>query len=204
MKNNLLKGMLFIVLAGLITFTGCKYEDGPGISLRSKRDRFSNEWIVKSYDRLLDGQKTAENLSNRFGDDSTTLGNVVFITTRTGAFSITQFPTTPYAFDSVVWTKPVYLQMKQLTANLSEALGMVTSYTNDTNEFAAPVGKWTFNDKSNSVLLERDLAHIDSIPHVSYEILELREDALKLKFTDAVKTTRTIGFTPINDEDFFL
>mgnify|MGYP000731230036 CR=1 FL=1 len=204
MKNNLLKGMLFIALAGLITFTGCKYEEGPGISIKSKRDRFSNEWKVNSYTMLDSGASAATDLSNLFDTNSTSLGDVLFVTTRTGRFSLHQVPDTAYEFDSVVWNKPVYLQMKKLTSDLSSALGFKTSYSSDTNDFVAPAGEWTFDDKSSTVQMKRDLSHIDSIPNIIYDIVELREDALKLKWTDGSNDVRTIGFTPVNDEDFFL
>jgi len=202
MKNNLLKGALFVALAGLITFTGCKYEDGPGISLRSKRDRFSNEWIVKSY------MRDTVNLSEMFTDSNNIdSGNIAFITTRTGHFEFHIIPNIPHHvyWDSEVWSDPTYLKMKELTSNLSEAMGMKTSYSNDTPEFSAPKGSWTFDDKSSTVQLgQGELEYIDTIPNIKYDIVELREDALKLKWVDEAKVTRTIGFEPLNDEDFFL
>ena len=200
MKNNLLKGILFVALAGLITFTGCKYEEGPGISLRSKRDRFANEWIVKSY------MRDTANLSDIFTDSNNfDLGNLAFVTSRNGRFEFHHMPDSPYTIAGGNWNHPTYLQMKELTDKLSEALGMATAFTNDTNEYNAPKGKWIFDEKSSSVQMEQlDLSHIDTIPNRTYEILELREDALMLKWTAEDKTVRKIGFEPINDEDFFL
>lgn len=37
-----------IALASSLALTACKYEDGPRISLRSKRDRVANEWLIES------------------------------------------------------------------------------------------------------------------------------------------------------------
>jgi len=38
-----------LALAGMLTFAGCKYEEGPKISLRAKRDRVANEWRIEKY-----------------------------------------------------------------------------------------------------------------------------------------------------------
>lgn len=38
-----------LVIAGALTFAACKYEDGPKISLRAKRDRVANEWRIEKY-----------------------------------------------------------------------------------------------------------------------------------------------------------
>lgn len=47
------KSHIAIALALLVTtttFTSCqKYEDGPGVSLRSRRERISNTWKVENY-----------------------------------------------------------------------------------------------------------------------------------------------------------
>ena len=38
---------LLLALALIFGFTSCKYEDGPGISLRSKTARVAGEWIIE-------------------------------------------------------------------------------------------------------------------------------------------------------------
>lgn len=40
---------LVLVSAFAVVFTGCKYEEGPAISLRNKRDRVANEWKISGY-----------------------------------------------------------------------------------------------------------------------------------------------------------
>ncbi len=49
MKNTILKiSVLFSILA--LTISSCKYEDGPFISLRSKKERVANVWVIdKAY-----------------------------------------------------------------------------------------------------------------------------------------------------------
>ena len=48
--------ILFAVVAmALVTFSSCgKYEEGPGISLRSKKARVVNTWVIEKY--LVNGE----------------------------------------------------------------------------------------------------------------------------------------------------
>ncbi|MEK0421950.1 MAG: hypothetical protein RLZZ161_1801 [Bacteroidota bacterium] len=62
-------------------FTACKYEDGPGISLRSKRDRVANEWIVDEF--IYDGKDVTDSVNSRQDTFS-----IIFEMTRTGSYSI--------------------------------------------------------------------------------------------------------------------
>ena len=45
--KNLLK--LFLILICFVTFSCKKYEDGPTVSLRTKKARVVNKWKVDSY-----------------------------------------------------------------------------------------------------------------------------------------------------------
>ena len=58
-KFNLVLTVLFLTS---IALTSCKYEEGPGISLISKRDRLANEWSVVNYkinnERYIKSYKT--------------------------------------------------------------------------------------------------------------------------------------------------
>lgn len=50
-----MKKIVYSIVALSVLLTACKYEEGPGISLRSKRDRASNEWVVDNYTYTPDG-----------------------------------------------------------------------------------------------------------------------------------------------------
>jgi hypothetical protein len=67
MKNFTITGVI-AVIAVAFTFAACnKYEDGPKLSLRTKKARLSNEWTIdKVY--LNDVDQTAAYLQN-FGND---------------------------------------------------------------------------------------------------------------------------------------
>ncbi len=47
MLNNWSKITILLAAVALITFSGCgDFEDGPGFSLRTKRGRLSNTWMI--------------------------------------------------------------------------------------------------------------------------------------------------------------
>lgn len=199
MKNNLLKGTFLLAIAGMIVFTGCKYDEGVGISFRAKRDRFANEWRITEY------MRDTTNLSAQFTDTNNTVyGEPVLVTTRTGRYSVIVSSDTSYKYDTSVWANPLFWEGRMQIAAMSEALGFAYNSSSDTNVFFAPRGAWTFDEKSSSVQMSPELAHIDTIPNIEYKIKELREDALKLEWVDESDVVRKISFEPINDEDFFL
>lgn len=76
-----LKGFIITAVALSITFSACKYEDGPGISFRSKRDRIANEWIVDKF--IYDGKDVTDSVNSRQDTFS-----IIFEMTRTGAYSV--------------------------------------------------------------------------------------------------------------------
>jgi hypothetical protein len=190
MKGNLLKACFTLAITATIVISGCKYEDGPGVSMRSKRDRFANEWLIKSY--TVGG----EDLTSSFGSPSNDSGDIIMTTTRTGAFILLENPINAYEFDSVVWFNPTYIAMQALKDKMKAALGITKI------NLATQNGKWSFTDSHNKVRMGTELSNPNL--YKEYEILELREDQLKIKYTDDNDTEHVITFTPLNDEDFFL
>lgn len=50
-----MKYSIYILLAAVITLSSCKYEDGPKLSLRSKKARAVNTWYIdKMYEEGVD------------------------------------------------------------------------------------------------------------------------------------------------------
>ena len=74
-------GFCFAAVTLALVFSGCKYEDGPGISLRSKRDRIANEWIVDQF--IYDGKDVTDSVNSRQDTFS-----IIFELTRTGSYSL--------------------------------------------------------------------------------------------------------------------
>jgi hypothetical protein len=70
-----------LAIAGVLTFAACKYEEGPKISFRAKRDRVANEWRVKGY--TYDGQDAISRLVDpEFGFE------LLIDLYRTGAYGV--------------------------------------------------------------------------------------------------------------------
>ena len=65
-----------------LVLSSCKYEEGPGISLISKRDRISNEWSVINY--KIDGNDNDSALKSFKSGDSL---EMLLTISRSGYFS---------------------------------------------------------------------------------------------------------------------
>jgi len=56
-KNQLIMKIknLILISTMILVFTGCKYEEGPNVSLRSKEERLCNQWKID--EKLTNGVK---------------------------------------------------------------------------------------------------------------------------------------------------
>lgn len=58
-----MKYSIYILLAAVITLSSCKYEDGPKLSLRSKKARAVNTWYIdKMYEEGVDKTDAYKNM----------------------------------------------------------------------------------------------------------------------------------------------
>ncbi len=61
--------MFAVVSMALVTFSSCgKYEEGPGISLRSKKSRVVNTWVIEKY--LVNGEDLTSQILQFLGNYS--------------------------------------------------------------------------------------------------------------------------------------
>lgn len=59
---------LTIALVSMFTITSCKkYEEGPGLSLRSKTARLAEDWVIEKY--IYNGEDRTEEAKALFGPD---------------------------------------------------------------------------------------------------------------------------------------
>ena len=66
------KTLTFLLLAALLLLVGCKYDDGPLVSIRSKEARVVNTWVPeKATINGVDGLKTDGNGVSYIDGDST-------------------------------------------------------------------------------------------------------------------------------------
>jgi len=187
-----------VVFAGLsILFSACKYEEGPGISFRAKRDRISNEWKVTGY--AVDGTEDAA-LKKSF----TSAGDSIvlyFVMGRTNFYTFNM----DYADGYSSPTKEKVLTMNPKDDRTYRDILANFDANNVLYKTIKQAGKWSFNDKSRKVSFGanemNDLSQSESNPTtaVNADIIMLKNDMLKLEFSIAGKKHR-ITFEPKNDE----
>jgi hypothetical protein len=193
-----LKNLSLVLVSALaIVFTGCKYEEGPGISFRTKRDRIANEWKVTGYQ--IDGTEdaAAKKTFISAGDSI----ELVLVFTRNYNFSMNLTYVDGYVSPSgnkllalnIVDTKP-YVDL-QAFFSLNNKL-----YAKLVNG-----GKWSFGDKYKSINFgangSGDLSYQvgkDSSVFKS-NIFMLKNDNLKMEFEFGGKK-HLISFEPKNKE----
>jgi hypothetical protein len=193
-----LKNLSLVLVSALaIVFTGCKYEEGPGISFRTKRDRVANEWKVTGYS--IDGNEdAAAKKSFTSAGDSIEL---VLVLTRNYNYSMNMSyvdgyisPSgdkllAPAAFDTRTYVdiKGLFFLNNKLYNKLNRG------------------GKWAFGEKYKSIRyaaydrsdLSYPVGSDSSI--VKSNIIMLRNDMLKLEF-ELDNKKHLITFEPKNKE----
>ena len=159
--------LLFIVF-GLITFTGCsKYEEGPGISLRTKKSRVVGNWQVTTL--KING---ADYLNQTYSDVFYCSSGSSFTYTNTGNIQID-------------WTFSKDGGSTSVANTASHALDYVSSdaqcsavYT-DSNDSTSDTSTWEFaSDKE-----DLKFTYSDGTSE-TWNIIELRENEMKLKLID--------------------
>ncbi len=164
-KNTL--ALLFIVF-GLITFTGCsKYEEGPGISLRTKKSRVVGEWQVTTF--KING---ADYLNQTYSDVFNCSSGSSFNYTNTGNIKIEWTFKKDGSSASVVNTASHVLDYFSSDAQCA-------AIYNDSNDSTSDTSTWEFaSDKE-----DLKFTYSDGTSE-TWNIIELRENEMKLKLID--------------------
>lgn len=200
---------LGIIAATLVT--ACKYEEGPRISLRSKRDRVANEWKITSLTRGANDS----NIINSVNDTSTGANNgfkVVLSLYRTGFYSAdvvrryTQdgkemYETQQDGFNgardnSKQWSRP---QFDQFNKNLPEVIARLGSN-----------GRWTFDKGHYKIQMKPELSWVNSDTTIitqkntiDWTIVMLKEKKMMLQGRDSKDVIHKMTLEPINDEPYW-
>ncbi len=164
-KNTL--ALLFIVF-GLITFTGCsKYEEGPGISLRTKKSRVVGEWQVTTF--KING---ADYLHLTYSAVFHCSSGSSFNYTNTGNIKIEWTFKKDGSSASVVNTASHVLDYFSSDAQCA-------AIYNDSNDSTSDTSTWEFaSDKE-----DLKFTYSDGTSE-TWNIIELRENEMKLKLID--------------------
>lgn len=154
----------FILSAFALTlvFTGCKYEDGPFVSLRHKADRFSGSWKFAKV--TLDGAE----ITNQFNRANF---NISFEVYRDGGFGF---------------------NFRDNDGKILDRTGKNSKYEEAQKEIGAEKttfvyqgsGHWTFINNFKSVQMKYELSYKDESEVPVYDIKELRNKKMKLSGKD--------------------
>lgn len=186
-----MKNISLTLLVFTLVLSSCKYEEGPGISLISKRDRISNEWSVISY--KIDGNENDSALKSfKSGDSLETL----LCITRSGYFS----------------TNPQYTrEFSKANNNKTYAYNprSIDLYSNLKNNYFAKnalvnSGRWAFHQKHNNVHFgnngNSDLSEARNTDVLKCEIIQLKNKELKFSFVSLDGKKHLLTFEAWNYE----
>lgn len=170
MKRNLLKIGSMALAIVLVALTSCsKYEEGPGISLRTKKQRVVAEW--KATDFTINGQN---------GLNSSTTGVLDCFSGGQFSYDITGTMDIQWTFEkdgkSTIVINSDYntLDFENSMLNCS---AIYMDATNDNTENTT----WDFSSDKKNIEITYDDGSKES-----WEIIELREKEMKLKMNDGV------------------
>ncbi len=188
---------LLLVSALAIVFTGCKYDEGPGISFRTKRDRIANEWKITGYQ--IDGtEDAAAKKSFTSAGDSI---EMIFVMTRNYNYAMDMSYVDGYVSPS---GDKLLAPSAKDTRVYQDILGAF-SVNNLLFKKLKQSGKWAFGDKYKYVNFgangNGDLSYPvgNDTSIVKSNIIMLKNDNLKMDFQINGKT-HVITFEPKNKE----
>lgn len=189
MKN--IKNLLIIAGVFSMVLSACKYDEGPGISFVTKRDRVANEWSVTGY--KVDGTDDAT-LKNSFshGDSIELVLNIA----RDGGYGFNLQYTKSYQA-TTKWRK-----LLQANYPIFVAEYIWSFNKNSLFELIGSNGKWTFANKHDEVHFgQYDLSHnYTEFKPLVCKIIMLKNKMLKLEYVAPDNKKHLITFEPINTE----
>ncbi|MEZ4805567.1 MAG: hypothetical protein R2852_08825 [Bacteroidia bacterium] len=185
---------LIVVTVFAVVFSGCKYEEGPGISFRSKRDRVANEWKVTGYE--LNGSESDAMKNSFVSGDSIEL---VFIVTRNYSYAMNMAYVDGY-------TSPSGDKLLSPSATDLRGYQDVLAEFSVNNVFFKTLqqsGKWSFSDKYKKLNFgaNGDLSYAEGgdTSIIKSDIIMLKNKMLKIEFKQGDDKHR-ITFEPKNKE----
>ena len=160
-------GKLVIGFALLVIGFGCKkYEDGPGLSLRTKKARATAEWIVKTFT-----SNGVDVLNSKSDSDITCSGggNVYYTDGYTTTRLIWNFKENGDITSEDIWID------KSLDYDLSYSL--CDDYYTTTNYTDLDKGTWEFTSNKDQM----EIKFFSNPTTMTFDIKELREKEMKLE-----------------------
>lgn len=181
MKSRIL--MPFAIFALVVTFalSGCKkYEEGPTVSFRTKRDRITNLWKFENV--TYDGQ----DVTNQFNRANYI---ITFDVVKAGFYTFTLRDENGAALSRVGGdNSPFRVAEKELAGNLPVFRDEV-----------ANGGKWSFSSDFTSIQMFPELSQQSDANVVpQFKIVQLKADKFKIsRDEDGAKKKLEITFIPL-------
>ncbi|MBS3915501.1 MAG: hypothetical protein KG003_13480 [Bacteroidetes bacterium] len=190
-----------LALLGAMTFAGCKYEEGPRISLRAKRDRVANEWAVKKYtyegeDRttqLIDAENGFTIVINlgRAGGYGLEIVKKTEVDGKTKYITNHTYDGTHFGFDACCHIAYTGFRL-QMPSHI---------------QYLMPGGKWTFDKGHYKIQVKPELSYdnenMTQKNTIDWAIVMLKEKAMKVKGRDENDKEWILELEAINDEPYF-
>lgn len=194
-----------LILASL-AFSSCKYEDGPGISLRTKRDRVSNEWLVSNftYDGV-DQTGLVNSDSNGF--------HTLLKFSRTGAYSVEMLRVVKDSATGGIKYLTTHVSNNSIFLKPGEMWDVNKKYSYINNlpdplKFLGVSGSWAFEKGHYKIGVSREKSYesneiITEKNPIYWVITMLKEKEMHVRGNDQAGKEWTMKLKSINDEDYF-
>lgn len=196
-----------LALASSVAFIACKYEEGPRISLRSKRDRAANEWRISSLtidgkdetSKVNDSTKSFAMVLNMFRTGAYSLNLVkVLKDTATGAISYETTHTGNNSFGDPndMWNEKYILQFW-------DSLPSVIKHLNGNGG-----GNWAFEKGHYKIVINPNLSYdpeqqTTQVDPIFWTIVKLSEKEMKVKGLNELGKPWEMTLKSINKEPYF-
>lgn len=209
-----------LALAGTLTFAACKYDEGPKMSLRTKRDRVSNEWLVEKF--TLNGKDLTKvvnkDSSVSFQGDTTISYNFTTILSfsRTGGYKTDVVRVTKDANNNPKYTtNQAAASAERLNQGFNALPGCSAIYNAYLDSMPSPfkyikfAGKWAFDKGHYKIMVKPDLSFVNDETGnakntLNWTIIRLNEKKMILEGLDENFKPWRMELKAINKEDYFL
>lgn len=198
MKLSRLTALAILAAA---TITACKYEEGPGISLRSKRDRVANEWKITKLD------SAGTDITARVSDSTGTGIYAILCIKRLGSYNLQfvkkmkdgKYETENWGFsqqrpNSEQWNR---IEFDNFVKNTPEVVKRLV-----------PGGIWNFDKRHYRIQMKPELSYQDSLVTtqkntIDWTIWKLKEKNMILYTRDSKDVEFKMELVPLNGEPYW-
>lgn len=176
-----------IAILGSAALYSCKYDEGPGISLRAKRDRVANEW------RVVNLTYAGVDVTKKVNDS---IFHSVINLSRTGKYNIVHVDRDGKTSHTGKWSEKWVKQYKGYCSNLPLPISSM-----------AMGGEWTFDYRHDKIQLFPELsASADSFNvrgSMNWGIIQLKEKKMKVIGKDRASIDWSMELAPVNGEPYW-